>query len=83
MIAGSSRHIAAGSLSARVVAAEDFELDGVRPFDLAVAVRVGAPDGRHPSAGDVVRRRVGAALTPVGRLLIDGGNPLREIELSR
>ncbi|NLG55604.1 MAG: methyltransferase domain-containing protein [Rhodococcus sp.] len=74
--------IAAGRLSTRCVAAEDFTLEfGEAPFDLAFAVRVGALDGRHPEAGKRVRTRIAAALIPGGKLFIDGGNPLREIEL--
>jgi SAM-dependent methyltransferase len=74
--------IAAGRLSVRCVAAEDFELTpGERPYDLAFAVRVGALDGRHPRAGEQARRRIRAALVPSGKLFIDGGDPLREIEL--
>ncbi|MEU6861203.1 methyltransferase domain-containing protein [Glycomyces sp. NPDC046736] len=75
--------IAAGRLSARQVAAEEFALlPSEAPFDLAFAVRVGALDGRHPEAGAIAIRRIAAALTPGGRLLIDGGNPLRELDLS-
>lgn len=76
--------IASGRLSVRHVAAEDFELEsGEAPYDVAFAVRVGALDGRHPEAGVAARRRIAAALTPGGRLFIDGGNPLREVELFR
>lgn len=76
--------IEAGRLSTRQVAAEEFELlPSEAPFDIAFAVRVGALDGRHPEAGAVAKRRIAAALTPAGRLFIDGGNPLREIDLSR
>lgn len=76
--------IEAGLLSARHVAAEDFELlPSEAPFDIAFAVRVGALDGRHPEAGAIAKDRIAAALTPTGRLFIDGGNPLREIDLSR
>jgi SAM-dependent methyltransferase len=71
-----------GRLSFRVVAVEDFELEpGEQPFDLAFAVRVGALDGRHPELEQRARRRIRDALTPDGRLFIDGGNPLREITL--
>ncbi len=74
--------IEAGRLEVRQASAEDFELlPGEEPFDLAFAVRVGALDGRHPSAGELARRRIAAALTPEARLFIDGGDPLREIEL--
>lgn len=74
--------IAAGLLSVRQVAVEDFELlSGEPPFDLAFAVRVGALDGRHPKAGVRARQRIAAALTPTARLYIDGGDPLREVTL--
>lgn len=75
--------IAVGRLSVRQVAAEDFELfPGEEPYDLAFAVRVGALDGRHPKAGERARRRIAAALVPNGRLFIDGGNPLRQVDLT-
>ncbi len=75
--------IAAGVLSVRRVAAEDFRLvDGESPFDLAFAVRVGAFDGRHPRAGVRARARVRAALVPGGRLFIDGGAPLLDVDLA-
>nr|WP_287052845.1 hypothetical protein [Mesorhizobium sp.] len=48
-------------------------------FDIAVAVRVGALDGRHPEAGKIALQRLKAALTAQGRLFIDGGDPLREL----
>lgn len=74
--------ISAGWLSVRCVAAEDFVLlPDEPPFDVAFAIRVGALDGRHPAAGRVARTRIAAALSPHGRLFIDGGNPLREVAL--
>ena len=74
--------IATGRMSVRCVAAEDFELAaGEAAYDLAFAVRVGAFDGRHPRAGEQARRRIQAALVPGGKLFIDGGDPLKEIEL--
>lgn len=74
--------IAAGLLSLRQVAAEDFVLEpGEALYDLAVAVRVGALDGRHPEAGRHARARIAAALVPGGRLVIDGGAPLRDVDL--
>ena len=83
LVSGSAAEIAAGRLSARQCAAEDFELaPGKAPYDLAVAVRVGALDGRHPEAGELAKRRIAAALTPAGRLFIDGGDPLREVSLA-
>ena len=67
------------NLRYRIGSAEEFELsEGEQPFDLAFAVRVGALDGRHPEAGERAIRRIAAALKPGGKLLVDGGNPLRE-----
>ncbi|ASP86635.1 SAM-dependent methyltransferase [Sinorhizobium meliloti] len=80
--AASQAEIGSGRLSLRQVAAEDFELEaGEMPYDIAVAVRVGALDGRHPEAGRLAKRRVAAALTPEGQLFIDGGDPLRKLLL--
>lgn len=80
--ASSQTEIASGRLSLRQVAAEEFELEpGEAPYDIAIAVRVGALDGRHPAAGRRAKRRIAAALTSRGRLFIDGGDPLREIAL--
>lgn len=82
--AGSEAELASGRLSLRCVAAEDFALKpGEEPYDLAFAVRVGALDGRHPEAGRRALARIAAALTPEGRLFIDGGDPLRELPLQR
>ncbi|MER9776605.1 methyltransferase domain-containing protein, partial [Mesorhizobium sp. M0220] len=80
--AASRAEIAAGRLSLRQVAIEDFELEAdEKRFDIAVAVRVGALDGRHPEAGKIALQRLGAVLTAQGRLFIDGGDPLREIAI--
>jgi SAM-dependent methyltransferase len=80
--AASANEVASGRLSFRQVAVEDFELaPGEAPFDLALAVRVGALDGRHPQAGIRARARIRVALVPGGRLFIDGGSPLREVRL--
>jgi len=79
----SREEIATGRLSLRQVAAEDLELaPGEAPYDIAVAVRVGALNGRHPEAGRKARRRIAAALSAQGRLFVDGGDPLQEIALS-
>lgn len=81
--AHAAEEIAAGRLRVRCVAAEDFALvPGEEPFDLAFAVRVGALDGRHPKAGVRARQRIAAALTPEGRLFVDGGTPVREVDLT-
>lgn len=74
--------IHAGRMSVRQVAIEDFELAAdEQPFDLAYAIRVGALDGRHPKAAQIALKRIADALTPQGRLFVDGANPLREIPL--
>jgi len=81
-IAGSRVELASGRLRFRCVAVEDFELEkDEEPYDLALAVRVGALDGRHPKAGEVAKQRIRNALVTGGRLYIDGGNPLRELPL--
>jgi SAM-dependent methyltransferase len=75
--------MAAGLLSLRQVAAEEYDLaPGEAPYDIALAVRVGALDGRHPAAGHRALPRIAAALAPGGRLFIDGGAPLREVSLA-
>jgi len=72
--------IAAGRLTARCVAIEALELQpGEDRFDIAVAVRVGALDGRHPHLESLALERLRSALVPDGRLFIDGGRPLREV----
>lgn len=81
--AGSVAEIASGHLEFRCAAVEDFVLaKGERPYDLAFAVRVGALDGRHPEAGRAALAKLRCALVKGGRLFIDGGKPLREIELA-
>lgn len=80
----SAAQIRAGRLEFRQASIESFALaDGEAPFDLAFAVRVGALDGRHPAAGELALRRLSAALTPEAPLLIDGGDPLRELSVPR
>ncbi|GAB3301979.1 SAM-dependent methyltransferase [Epidermidibacterium keratini] len=70
--------ISAGLLSARCIAVEEFTLQpDEERFDIAFGVRVGALDGRHPTAGVAARARIHEALQPGGRLYIDGGTPLR------
>jgi SAM-dependent methyltransferase len=78
--AASAPEIAAGVMMVRQSAVEDFALEeGEPPFDLAFAMRVGALDGRHPELERRALQCIGAALTPGGRVFIDGGSPLREI----
>lgn len=78
----SAEEIASGRMSVRHVPAESFVLEhGEVPFDIVFAIRVGALDGRHPTAGQKAKERIAAALAPGGRLFIDGGQPLRESAL--
>lgn len=79
---GSPDELASGRLQFRIGAIEDFTLgESEAPFDLIVAIRVGALDGRHPAAGARAIPRLRAALRPGGTVLIDGGNPLRTLPL--
>ena len=72
--------ISAGWLSARQVAIEELQLhEREDRYDIALAVRVGALDGRHPHLKLLALQRLGQALVPGGRLFIDGGSPLREV----
>jgi trans-aconitate methyltransferase len=71
------------NLAFRQSSADAFALEpGEAPYDLAVAIRVGALDGRHPDLEQASRAAISAALKRGGRLYIDGGDPLREILLS-
>jgi cyclopropane fatty-acyl-phospholipid synthase-like methyltransferase len=82
--AASWAEITAGRLSLRQVAIEDFERKpGEEAYDIAVAIRIGVLDGRHPEAEEKAHRRIVAALTPRGRLFVDGGNPIRKVRLDR
>lgn len=57
----------------RRIAAEDFEPEpGEAPFDLILAIRVGALDGRHPEAGRLAAKRLSRVISPSGALYVDG-----------
>lgn len=61
---------------------EEFELPAAEVrYDLALAVRVGALDGRHPEIAQKALENIAKALTGKGKLFIDGGDPLKEIKL--
>ena len=63
---------------------ENFELPGSSElFDIAFAVRVGALDGRHPEIEAAALKSIKALLKPGGKLFVDGGNPLKEVNLSK
>ncbi|MGC4231396.1 MAG: class I SAM-dependent methyltransferase [Niabella sp.] len=81
-VTGSKKEMGTGKLLFRQVAIEDFKLEtNEKPFDIAVAVRVGALDGRHPEIEKKSLTRIAKALANKGKLFIDGGNPLKEISL--
>lgn len=71
-----------GKVDFRVAKIEAFELPpDQEKFDLVFAIRVGALDGRHPELEAVARERISSLLREGGRLFIDGGNPLRELQV--
>lgn len=81
-ITGSQKEITSGKLSFKQVAIENFEPgpnEGL--FDIAIAVRVGALDGRHPEIEKQALCKIARAMTKKGKLFIDGGKPLKEITL--
>lgn len=81
-INNSGEAIASGRLEYRTTPIETFELTaGEELFDLAFAIRVGALDGRHPEIEQQALAHIAKALTKNGRLLIDGGDPLKELSL--
>ncbi|WP_372933065.1 class I SAM-dependent methyltransferase [Mariniphaga sediminis] len=81
-ISGSQTEIKTGRLSFSQVAIENFTLkNDEEPFDIAIAVRVGAFDGRHPELEKQALLKISKALTANGKLFIDGGTPLKEISL--
>lgn len=83
-IASSTAEIEAGALQFRQTAIEKFELEAnEKPFDIAIAVRVGALDGRHPEIERQALVKIAKALTKKGKLFIDGGNPLKELPLEK
>ncbi|RPA19940.1 methyltransferase domain-containing protein [Gordonia sp. OPL2] len=75
-IASSGELIRVGLLRFACTPVEDLVLpDDTPPFDVAVAIRVGAFDGRHPEVRDTALHRVRAALRPGGRFYIDSPSP--------
>lgn len=79
---GSKAEIETGRLSFRQAAIEEFDLQsGEKPLDIAIAVRVGALDGRHPESEKQALAKIAKALDKEGKLFIDGENSLKEIDL--
>jgi hypothetical protein len=82
--AAAADEIAAGRMSVRQAAVEDFVLQpDEEPYDVVFAVRVGALDGRQPKAGERALQRITGATTVGARLFIDGGDPLRKLTIPR
>lgn len=80
--AACAAEIASGRMTVRRAAIEEFEPEpGEGPFDIVFAVRVGALDGRHPEAGRRAMPRIAAVLAPGGRVFVDGGDPLRGLQV--
>ena len=83
-ISSSQTEIESGRLSFRQIPIEKFELEPNEiPIDIAIAVRVGALDGRHPKLEKQSLQNIAKALTKNGKLFIDGGNPIKEISLDK
>lgn len=81
-IKGSQTEIETGRLFFRQIAIEKSELqDDEKPFDLAIAVRVGALDGRHTEIEKLTLCKIAKLMTQNGKLFIDTGSPLQEIPL--
>lgn len=81
-IKSSQAEIASGKLRYVHTAVENFQLpNDERLYDLAFAVRVGSLDGRHPDKVVAAFKNITRALTKKGRLFIDTGNPVKEIQL--
>ncbi|HEY0059077.1 MAG TPA: class I SAM-dependent methyltransferase [Flavisolibacter sp.] len=80
-VACSKFEISEGKLRFRKVAIEDFEFSGQPLFDFAFAIRVGALDGRHPELEQKAFSKIAKALKPNGKLFIDGGKSVKEIDI--
>ena len=72
--------IAAGLVSTKLACVEDFTLD-TEPFDLALACRVGALDGRHPQLYEPAVECLRRVLVAPATLYVDTGSPLRAVIL--
>ena len=80
--AAAADQIAAGRMSVRHVAIEDFvQQADEEPYDIVFAVRVGALDGRHPEAREQALQRIAMATDVAARLFVDGGDPVRELPI--
>ena len=78
----SIKEIESGKLTFIQSKIEDFEPPATaKLFDIAFAIRVGALDGRHPQLEKMALEKISRSLKKSGRLFIDGGDPLKEIDL--
>lgn len=78
----SARYLAEGRINYHHGAIEDFQWPAeAEKFDFAVAIRVGVLDGRHPKGTAKALANIAGALKKGGKLHIDKGNPLIEIDL--
>jgi ubiquinone/menaquinone biosynthesis C-methylase UbiE len=78
----SKTEIASGKIKFIQSKIEEFELpETEQAFDIAFAIRVGALDGRHPEIEKRALENISRSLKKTGKLFIDGGNPLIEIDL--
>lgn len=81
-IKNSTLEIQSGKLAFKMIAIENFTPDSnAALFDLAVAIRVGALDGRHPEFAQKALANIGSVLKKNGRLFIDGPDVIQEIDL--
>ena len=72
-----------GKLHFKQIAIENFDFAGEKLFDFAFAIRVGALDGRHPQLEEKALSNIAKALKKNGKLFIDGGDPLRQVDLTK
>ena len=79
----SRAEISTGKLHFQKAAIEEYEFEGDQLFDFAFAIRVGALDGRYPEIEHRALSNIAKALKPNGKLFIDGGSPLREINIRK
>ncbi|MBL7768724.1 MAG: class I SAM-dependent methyltransferase [Flavipsychrobacter sp.] len=83
-IKNSTLEIQSGKLAFKKIAIENFKHHANKPlFDLAVAIRVGALDGRHPELAQKAFTNIASLLKKNGRLFIDGPDIIQEINLTK
>lgn len=82
-VSGSRAEISTGKLHFQQAKIEEYEFEGEQLFDFAFAIRVGALDGRHPEIAQKALSNIAKALKSNGKLFIDGGNPLRQIDIKK